>query len=29
VLLNANHLFQGAEMGSPSEYATLPAEFTP
>jgi uncharacterized protein len=29
VLPNANHLFQGAEMGSPSEYATLPAEFTP
>jgi uncharacterized protein len=29
VLPNANHLFQEAETGSPSEYATLPAEFTP
>lgn len=29
VLPNANHLFQAAETGGPSEYATLPAEFTP
>jgi uncharacterized protein len=29
VLPNANHLFQEAQTGSPSEYATLPAEFTP
>jgi uncharacterized protein len=29
VLPNANHLFQEAETGSPSEYARLPAEFTP
>jgi pimeloyl-ACP methyl ester carboxylesterase len=29
VLPNANHLFQEAETGSVSEYARLPAEFTP
>jgi pimeloyl-ACP methyl ester carboxylesterase len=29
VLPNANHLFQAAQTGAPSEYATLPAEFTP
>jgi hypothetical protein len=29
VLPNANHLFQEAETGSFTEYATLPAEFTP
>jgi hypothetical protein len=29
VLPNANHLFQEAETGSLSEYATLPTEFTP
>jgi hypothetical protein len=29
VLPNANHLFQEAETRSPSEYARLPAEFTP
>jgi uncharacterized protein len=29
VLPNANHLFQEADTGSPSEYGTLPAEFTP
>jgi pimeloyl-ACP methyl ester carboxylesterase len=29
VLPNANHLFQDAQTGSPREYATLPAEFTP
>jgi hypothetical protein len=29
ILPNANHLFQGAETGSFSEYASLPAEFTP
>ena len=29
VLPQANHLFQVAETGSPDEYATLPAEFTP
>ena len=29
VLPNANHLFQEAETGSPTEYGTLPAEFTP
>jgi pimeloyl-ACP methyl ester carboxylesterase len=29
VLPDANHLFQVAETGSPTEYATLPAEFTP
>jgi hypothetical protein len=29
VLPNANHLFQEAGTGSPREYATLPAEFTP
>ena len=28
VLPDANHLFQAAETGAPSEYATLPAEFT-
>jgi pimeloyl-ACP methyl ester carboxylesterase len=28
-LPNANHLFQEAETGSPSEYATLPSEFAP
>lgn len=29
ILPNANHLFQTAEVGSMSEYMTLPAEFTP
>jgi pimeloyl-ACP methyl ester carboxylesterase len=29
VLPDANHLFQAAETGGVSEYATLPAEFTP
>jgi pimeloyl-ACP methyl ester carboxylesterase len=29
VLPDANHLFQAAETGAFSEYATLPAEFTP
>ena len=29
VLPEANHLFQAAETGAFSEYATLPAEFTP
>jgi uncharacterized protein len=29
VLPEANHLFQAAESGGLSEYATLPAEFTP
>jgi hypothetical protein len=29
VLPDANHLFQAAETGSPDEYVTLPAEFTP
>jgi hypothetical protein len=29
VLPNANHLSQDAKTGCPSEYATLPAEFTP
>jgi len=29
VLPDANHLFQQANTGGPSEYATLPAEFTP
>lgn len=29
VLPRANHLFQEAKTGSPSEYATLPAAFTP
>jgi hypothetical protein len=28
-LPNANHLFQEATTGSPTEYATLPAEFSP
>jgi uncharacterized protein len=29
VLPDANHLFQQANTGAPSEYGTLPAEFTP
>jgi hypothetical protein len=29
VLPHANHLFQDAQSGGPSEYAPLPAEFTP
>ena len=29
VLPEANHLFQAADTGSPNEYGTLPAEFTP
>ncbi len=29
VLPGANHLFQQADTGSPTEYATLPAAFTP
>jgi pimeloyl-ACP methyl ester carboxylesterase len=29
VLPDANHLFQAAGTGSPTEYASLPAEFTP
>lgn len=29
ILPGANHLFQTADTGSPAEYATLPAEFTP
>ena len=29
VLPEANHLFQRADTGSPAEYVTLPAEFTP
>lgn|GEM_PF-420644 len=29
VLPNANHLFQEADTGSPTEYGSLPAEFTP
>jgi pimeloyl-ACP methyl ester carboxylesterase len=29
VLPDANHLFQQADTGGPSEYSTLPAEFTP
>jgi hypothetical protein len=28
ILPDANHLFQAAETGGLSEYATLPAEFT-
>jgi dipeptidyl aminopeptidase/acylaminoacyl peptidase len=29
VFPNANHLFQNAKTGSPSEYGTLPKEFVP
>jgi hypothetical protein len=29
ILPDANHLFQQADTGDPTEYGSLPAEFTP